>query len=49
MSKVEMLMFGLVIGTFTHAKTEGKGNVYEGEFRDGVFDGQGAKSRNSLL
>ena len=36
-------------GTFTHAKTEGKGNVYEGEFRDGIFDGQGANLLEPLV
>jgi hypothetical protein len=38
----ETLISWLDTGTFAYAKTEGKGNVYEGEFGDGVFDGQGA-------
>lgn len=44
----EILMPGMEAGTFAFAKTEGKGNTYEGEFCNGVFEGQGENGLRQL-
>ncbi len=47
--KIVMLMPWVEAGTLAFAKTGGKGNMYEGEFCDGVFDGQGANGQRHYL